>query len=70
MDCPVCGGGNKVVSCRSDCESVYRRRQCLNCKHIFYTTESELSSSDKDFHVLDAERRREYEAVKVARKDF
>ena len=59
MKCPVCGVDNKVVCSRKDCESVTRRRKCLECNHIFYTTELELASSCKDFHILDTERRRE-----------
>lgn len=64
MNCPVCGGDNKVICSRKDCESIYRRRKCLDCGYIFYTTELEMKSSDRDFHLLDAERQREYKLAR------
>lgn len=53
MNCPVCGGDTTVIHCRRDCESVYRRRKCLECNHVFYTTEVE-SDSAEDIRRLDA----------------
>lgn len=41
MTCPVCGGKNKVVSTRSDTETIYRERRCNDCGHVFYTKETE-----------------------------
>lgn len=64
MNCPVCGGDNKVICSRKNCESICRRRKCLDCGHIFYTTELEMKSSNRDFHVLDTERQREYKSVR------
>lgn len=58
MNCPVCGGAVTVIDTARDCESIYRRRKCKTCDHVFYTTESELKTSDRDFHVQNAERRR------------
>lgn len=46
MTCPVCGGSSKVMSTRSDCDGVYRRRRCRECNHIFYTTETDSDGSD------------------------
>ena len=40
MNCPVCGENTRVMDCRADCESVYRRRKCKECNYLFYTTES------------------------------
>ena len=51
MTCPICGGATVVRCSRGDCESVCRRRKCLECDHIFYTTE--LESTIDDFTRLD-----------------
>lgn len=45
MNCPICGGASGITVTRSDCEGVYRRRKCYECKHIFYTTEYESDGS-------------------------
>lgn len=45
MNCPLCGGKTKVIDTAADCESVYRKRKCLECKYNFTTTENE--SNDK-----------------------
>ena len=37
--CPVCGGKTEVLDSRSDCESVKRKRKCLECGYRFYTVE-------------------------------
>lgn len=55
MKCPVCGCDSAVICSRRDCESVCRRRKCLQCGHLFFTTELELPSSKKDFRILDAD---------------
>ena len=69
MTCPVCGGDTTVVCTRSDCEGVYRRRECLTCGHKFYTTE--LESGSDDFNRLDKIARAEYkERRKVARRSY
>ena len=57
MDCPVCGGRTYVDSCTRDCESVYRRRKCKECNHVFYTDESEVESANRTFHRLSAEKK-------------
>ena len=41
MNCPVCGEKTKVVDSRSDCESVWRKRQCMECEYTFKTIELE-----------------------------
>lgn len=43
MTCPVCGGHTKVIDSRPYAESVYRRRECLECFHRFTTYEREGS---------------------------
>ena len=55
MTCPVCAGKVIVEDSVTDCESVYRRRKCKECNYVFYTTESELKESDRDFHELKSE---------------
>ena len=61
INCPVCGGATAVTNNYSDSESVWRRRCCKECKHVFYTTEEELDSSKKNFleyqSVAETERR-------------
>lgn len=44
MKCPLCKGDVKVVYTLSDAEGVYRKRRCLKCGHIFYTSEIEDSA--------------------------
>lgn len=46
MTCPVCGGKTTVSNCASDCECVYRRRNCLLCGHKFTTTEQESNDTN------------------------
>ena len=46
MTCPVCGEETKVVESAKDCETVYRKRRCVSCKHTFYTEESEVTSGN------------------------
>lgn len=48
MTCPVCGGKTTVRESVADCECVYRRRKCLDCKYRFTTTEQE----SKDQRIL------------------
>ena len=48
MNCPICGGKTKVIESRSDCEGVYRKRQCKECKYFIFT--SELESDNEDFN--------------------
>ncbi len=41
MTCPVCGGKTHITNSRPSCDSVYRRRECRECKHRFNTYELE-----------------------------
>lgn len=42
MTCPVCGSKTKVIDSRPyGCEGIWRRRECLACKHRFTTMEEE-----------------------------
>lgn len=57
MTCPVCGAETKVMCCRKDCESVVRRRKCVECGYVFYTQELEVdgatySEMEKDYKNL------------------
>lgn len=45
MTCPVCGGKNKVVGTKTDCESIHRKRVCEECGYVFYTAEYDAPSS-------------------------
>lgn len=37
--CPICGKKTEVIDSRSDCESVSRKRKCLECGYRFCTVE-------------------------------
>lgn len=56
MTCPVCGGSLKTTNTVGDCETTYRRKQCKECDYIFHTTETELPSSDREYHDAVAEK--------------
>lgn len=64
MTCPVCGGAVRVIHCRSDCESVYRKRQCKNCDYVFYTTESESESARKEYKTINADASRKCRSIR------
>ena len=68
MTCPVCGGAVKVLDCCTDCESVYRRRKCLECDAEFFTTESETPTSQADFNAVKNEYNRELKRAKVRKE--
>lgn len=44
MTCPSCGGKTTVTRGYSDCESIHRRRKCLDCNYVFFTSEYEAPS--------------------------
>ena len=46
MTCPVCGEKTKVTNSQADSDCVYRERQCVVCKHKFYT--EEVESEDRN----------------------
>ena len=56
MTCPVCGGVVIARGTESDCEAVYRRRECKECGHVFYTTECETRDSEADYYHAMSER--------------
>lgn len=43
MVCPICGGKSRILEVRSDGESTYRRRKCLECGETYYTSESDCT---------------------------
>lgn len=48
MTCPICGGKTKVVDSRkTDVDKVWRRRECVDCKHRFNTEEYEVTLKKK-----------------------
>lgn len=53
MNCPVCGGRTVIRGTHADCESVHRRRICVDCGYKFFT--SEYESDGEDFLRLQTE---------------
>jgi len=45
MTCPVCGGKTYVTNTATDEDCVYRQRTCVDCKHRFYTEETETDDN-------------------------
>lgn len=52
MDCPKCGYASRVIDSRSESYIVLRRRKCLACEKLFFTTEVELEDSKANFNRL------------------
>ncbi len=48
MNCPKCNGKTTVTDVVSvnDVNEQYRKRKCVSCKHVFYTTEFEVEYTD------------------------
>lgn len=47
MKCPKCGGRVKVTDTTNSAENeIYRKRACLVCGHVFYTTEFEVEQTN------------------------
>jgi len=55
MDCPKCGYASRVIDSRSESNRVMRRRKCLACEKLFFTTEVELEDSKENFNRLSRE---------------
>lgn len=51
MTCPVCGGEVEVNKSYSDCETVARKRKCVECGYVFYT--EEVETDEKCFRDLE-----------------
>lgn len=51
MRCPKCSGRVKVVdTTNSEENEIYRKRKCLDCGHVFYTTEFEVEQTNAFLH--------------------
>ena len=68
MTCPVCGGDTSVRGSYAECDAVYRRRVCLACKFVFFTTETESGSADYK-RVKNERHNHYYEVEKEARRN-
>lgn len=42
MICPVCGGKITVFDSRSSKHEIIRKRKCVACKKVFYTSEKQI----------------------------
>ena len=58
MTCPVCGGNSHIIDVEKDIDVVCRKRQCYECKYMFYTEEVEVKEH-KIFTKLKRERKKE-----------
>lgn len=47
MTCPYCGEKTRVVDSRTQEDSKYRRRECVECKHRFSTVEIDADYYEK-----------------------
>ena len=68
MTCPVCGEKSLVTDSRGDCEVTYRKRVCVDCKHVFYTEERELRETNDDYKEFVREYHRNIVLKRVARR--
>lgn len=59
MTCPSCGGKTVVVYTYADCESVQRKRKCVECRYLFYTEELE-SQPDRYYELQYQKHRKRY----------
>lgn len=51
MRCPKCNGKAKVTDTINSAENeIYRKRKCLACGHVFYTTEFEVEQTTEFLH--------------------
>lgn len=49
MNCPKCNyNKNTVIDTRKDKNNIYRKRQCKQCKYIWFTKESESYDAKYD----------------------
>lgn len=55
MTCPICGEKSTVVCSRREPDLIVRKRECIDCGHVFYSTELELPDSRIDFSRIDGE---------------
>lgn len=46
MNCPKCGSEARVRESIAGADATQRQRQCKECKHLFYTTETIVESDD------------------------
>ena len=60
MTCPICGEKTKVISSHCDIDVVARKRQCMKCKYVFHTLESEDTSAKRILNDYDTARRKKY----------
>ena len=61
IPCPVCNGKSKVNRSVQDDADVVRRRRCLACGYVFYTTEADCDATYARplFRALESKRSRE-----------
>ncbi len=60
MTCPICGGSTRTINSRPKNDTVYRRRQCINCGHRFntYEFEEDLIERSKTHETHDGRRKK------------
>jgi transcriptional regulator NrdR family protein len=50
MTCPECGGKTRILRTIKQCDVNYRRRKCIDCDYIFFTTETEAKNSRFEYY--------------------
>lgn len=60
MNCPICNGQMIGKYTANDTDKVYRKRQCVKCRYVIYTTEQELPTSYEDLKNADRVYRSKY----------
>lgn len=54
MTCPVCGERSRCIDTITECDVIYRKRQCVDCGYVFYTEEIDSRNANvaKEFREL------------------
>ena len=49
VKCPYCGGSGELRTAKNDCDAVYRKFKCIECRRPFYTVEADAKMSDAEY---------------------
>lgn len=57
MNCPECGGKVVTIDTKHDSDSIQRKKKCVSCQNIFFTSEIESSDKGRYFKYLSSQYR-------------